>query len=123
MYNDFLRPTLAIVGGSITWVAQMVADAVPPSELTWVQAIIKEVGLPSAMLVLVVYGIVALYKELKLAQTGRLTDRDTFQQLLLEITAKTNDRQERQIVATDNLSSEFAHLADKINQCQTRPKP
>lgn len=111
---------LATVAGSCAWAVQIIADAVSTTELSWLQALIKEVGLPLAMLILVIYGLVALYKELKAAQVGRLADRDTFQTLLLSITAETTARQERQIVATDNLSSEFAHLADKINGCTNR---
>jgi hypothetical protein len=115
MFCTFFKPVVALVAGSLAWVAQIIADAIPSTDMTWTQALIKDVGLPTAMLVLVIWGIIALYKELKTAQAGRLSDRDTFQTLLLSITAEATKNRERQIIATDNLSSEFARLADKIN--------
>jgi len=134
IFPTFFKPVFAICGAAAVWAGQIIADALPSTDMSWFQLLIKDVGLPVAFLVLTITGGIAVYRELKssqsgrlsdraLAEAGRLADRDAFQAALMEITQRIQDRQERMIVATDNLSSEFAHLADKINSCQQQRRP
>lgn len=120
LFPNFIKPVLAISGASMCWMAETVASDVPGTA-----GLIKDVGLPVTFLILVIYGLVALYKELTISQKGRLADRDLFQAELKSITEKASDSRERLIRSNDEQTAEFRRLAEQLQDrpCQIKNRP
>ena len=117
-FPSFSKPVISLCWSGICWASQLVLGEIPSGDLSWFQLLLKDVGLPIAFLILMIYCVIALYGELKAANTGRNQDRDIFQKQLIDMIQRAQERQERQTIATDNLSNEFSRLSDRIGNCQ-----
>lgn len=112
---DFIRPISSIAFAGTVWLAETITPDIPGVP-TWVTAL----GFPIAMLIAVIYALIATHKALSESQAGRLADRDRIEAMLREDADKASESRERLIRATDTQTAEFKRLADNlsIRPCQ-----
>lgn len=114
---DFIKPIMSLGFAGMFWLAQTVMPDIPGVPV-WVSSL----GLPIAMLVAVIYALVATNNSLKESNKGRLEDRDGFikklekdAEVFREDAEKANESRERLIKATEAQMNELRRLGDKID--------
>ena len=108
--SHLAKPIAAMVGGGVLYLAEAATDVV-----VGVPDWITKLGLPIAMLLLTIVGLVSLFKALSSERAARIKDRDdTIQQLREDQKEAQKSRQEL-IAATKDQSNTFSNLTDSIN--------
>lgn len=112
---DFIRPIASLAFAATIWLAEQVTPEIPGVP-PWLTAL----GLPVAMLVAVVYALVATNSALRKSEAGRLADRDAYAARLQAEMEKASESRERLIRATDQQTVAFQQLARDMSSrpCQ-----
>lgn len=105
----FAKPIAAIALASGCYVADQATSAV-----TGLPDWIHQLGLPSGMLVAVIYALVATNKALRQSEEGRLRDRDEFLEEWKQHAKLSHDTRERIADASRQNAEAIRRLANEI---------
>jgi septal ring factor EnvC (AmiA/AmiB activator) len=98
-----------MVGGGVLYLAEAATDVV-----VGVPDWITKLGLPIAMLLLTIVGLVSLFKALSAERAARIKDRDTTIEQLRADQKEAQTSRQQLIDATRDQSNEFSKLTDAI---------
>lgn len=105
----FAKPIAAVGMAGLTYLAETVTPDIPGVPV-WLTSL----GFPIAMLVAVIYALVATNKALRDSQAARIKDMETTAAKLEGIIDRGHESRERLIRATDQQTAEIKNLVERI---------
>jgi hypothetical protein len=102
-----LKSVIAIVTAGGLYVADVLVDA--PN---WIGTL----GLPTAMLILAIGGLIGLFKALLEERKARILDRDSFMKQLIDEAKDSANARSELIDATREQTREFKALCDELRR-------
>jgi mannitol-1-phosphate/altronate dehydrogenase len=101
----------AISFAGLAWLGETAAQHIPGIP-EWVTAL----GFPVAMLVAVIYALVATHRAYQGVQEARISDRDAMEERLREMLAKGQESREKLLVATERQTVQLEAQTKAIEQ-------